>query len=653
MEKTKTPAAKGLPAATPVSTTAVPIPANPPPLFRRIDWLTFAVTAFFVWLGYYLTLAPDLTLEDSGELAVGSFYAGIPHPPGYPVWTIYTWLWTVLVPFKNIAWRVALGEATAGAVACGLLGFLVSRGSSMMIEGIADLKNIDRRWENAICVVSGFVAGMLLGFNGYMWSQSVIVEVYSFSVLSLMGVLVCLLRWIYAPHQRRYLYWAFFIFGICFTNHQTLIVAAMGIEVAIAAADFKMGRNLFLWNTIAYVCGLILRQEKIAFSDTNPMVFVIFNVVGITSVVVYTWFASITKESFLEFCRDLALLAFFAMLCSVPGLGGFCFVLALAALAAVIKLGRDTRKQGFEWLVVAACGGLWIAGAAFYFYMPLAGMSTPPMQWGYPRTVEGFFHALTRGQYEKTNPTDFFGDPLRFFTQLQMFTEGVVEEFNWVYALLALLPFLYFRRMQKRERAWVIGITAIYLCLGVLLLILLNPPPDRQARGLIRVFFTASHVMVAMAVGYGLTLIAATLATHYATARRAAIMGGIVALDLAVFALAISAHAELGEGHGGDSASLFHFLRFVFVVLTSAAVVLIGFRLFFKPQEEGHDLHSLVGLGVIGIVCLLTSIQTFVSQLNGIDISTLTGFAKILCWLLAVICFYFAARPQRDRKSVV
>ena len=174
--KAKTASAVQAAAAPPASPSARP--SHIPPLFRPIDWLTFGVTTLLVWLGYYLTLAPDLGLEDSGELAVASYYAGIPHPPGYPVWTIYTWLWTVLLPFKNIAWRVALGEATAGAVACGLLGFLVSRGSSMMIEGIADLKNIERRWENIICVVSGFVAGTLLGFNGYMWSQSVIVEVY-------------------------------------------------------------------------------------------------------------------------------------------------------------------------------------------------------------------------------------------------------------------------------------------------------------------------------------------------------------------------------------------------------------------------------------------------------------------------------------------
>src|SRR6267154_1210518 len=76
-----------------------PAPATPhtAPLFRRVDWLTLLITFGVVWIGYYLTLAPEQTLEDSGELATASFYAGIPHPPGYPVWTVYTWLWTVLL----------------------------------------------------------------------------------------------------------------------------------------------------------------------------------------------------------------------------------------------------------------------------------------------------------------------------------------------------------------------------------------------------------------------------------------------------------------------------------------------------------------------------------------------------------------------------
>src|SRR5436190_2081450 len=167
-----------------------PVPAAPPSdialrvaspvasLFRPIDWLTFGLTTLLVFIGYFLTLAPNVTLEDSGELATGSFYAGVPHPPGYPVWTIYTWLFTRLVPVSNIAYRVALASAVAGALASGLIGLLVSRGSSLILEGIVELKNIERRWENWLCLVSGYVAGMLLGFNGFMWSQAVIVEVY-------------------------------------------------------------------------------------------------------------------------------------------------------------------------------------------------------------------------------------------------------------------------------------------------------------------------------------------------------------------------------------------------------------------------------------------------------------------------------------------
>src|SRR6478735_390356 len=104
MEKTKTSTLKTSGAAAiPAAKAATAAPAKPPPLFRKVDWLTFAVTFLFIFVGYYLTIAPEMTLEDSGELAVGSFYAGIPHPPGYPVWTIYTWIWTKLLPFGNVA----------------------------------------------------------------------------------------------------------------------------------------------------------------------------------------------------------------------------------------------------------------------------------------------------------------------------------------------------------------------------------------------------------------------------------------------------------------------------------------------------------------------------------------------------------------------
>jgi tetratricopeptide (TPR) repeat protein len=534
-----------------------PLPAGHPvvscpaaPLFRRIDWLTCLITAAAVWLGYYLTLAPEVTLEDSGELATGSFYAGIPHSPGYPVWTLYTWLWTVLWPFKNIAWRVALGEAASGAVAAGLLGLLVSRGSSLLIEGIEELKAMAGRWEGAICMVSGFVGGLLLGYNGFMWSQSVIVEVYSFSVLSLMIVLVCLLRWIYAPQQRRYLYYALFCFGLCFTNHQTLIVAAMGLEAAIAAADSRLGRNLFLGNSIIYLGLWLLSAEHVLTAlAANPAVFVIFHVVGLCSMVAYVWLALLTRERPLEWVMDAAYALFWLLLAMTPAIRFFGPVLALAALVGFLCLARQTRGLGSEWLVVLLCGLCWVAGAAFYFYMPLACMTNPPMEWSYPRTADGFIHALTRGQYEQTHPTDIIHHPEVFGLQLLSLGRGIIEEFNWVYAFVALAPFLFFRKLHRRERAWLIGIAAIYLCLGVLLLILLNPPPDRNAQQLVRVFFTASHTCIALLVGYGLALTAAFMATHYQRFRPWGLLGGLAALALALISFTeMTQDTFFGEG---------------------------------------------------------------------------------------------------------
>ena len=93
-------------------------------------------------MGYLLSMAPDVTLEDSGELSVGSFYAGVPHPPGYPVWTLYSWLFTQL-PISNIAFRVALSSAFAGAAACALLALMVSRGTRLMMDGMASVKGLD------------------------------------------------------------------------------------------------------------------------------------------------------------------------------------------------------------------------------------------------------------------------------------------------------------------------------------------------------------------------------------------------------------------------------------------------------------------------------------------------------------------------------
>ena len=453
--------------------------------FRKFDWMVAGVAFFFVFLGYLYTLAPDVTLEDSGELAVASYYAGVPHPPGYPVWTIYTWLFTVLVPVSNIAFRVALASAFAGACSCGLLALMVSRGSSLLIRSVSDFQGLEERTEKAISGVCAFAAGLLLGFNGFMWSQAVIVEVYTFSVLSFMGVLVCLMRWMHAPWDRKYLYWAFFLFGICINNHQSLVVAAIGLEIAIAVANPRLGRDLFLGNSVVFILGLLLKRNGVITAfDANPPLFVIYILIGIGSLGAFLWLCGKTREVL-------------------------------------------TQWKPALWMLLAFAAGL-----SFYLYMPISSATNPPMNWGYPRTWEGFLHAFTRGQYEQPNPMT---SPISFAQQAWLYVKALGQEFNPIVSLAALAPLGFFARMQRREKAWLAGLAGIFFCLAFILMILLNPPPDRQSQELNRVFFLPSHALVGLWAGYGLSLIAALLATQYRQFRGRALLGGCAALGIALY----------------------------------------------------------------------------------------------------------------------
>ena len=250
-------------AAAPKTPVAPPTPVKVPPLFRKMDWIALLIAFAAVWAVYLWTLAPELTLEDSGELCTGAYYAGIPHPPGYPFWSIWAYCWTVIVPFGNVAWRVEVGQSFAAAMGCGLLALMVSRGGSMLIEGIEELKTISRKWENAICVISGIVSGLLLGLGAFMWKESVVINrIALFGVPWLLAMMALLMRWSYAPQQRRYLYLAMLFFGWIATIHQSLLLSAPAVEVVVALVSLRLGRDLFLTNSILYVITLVFMVAR-------------------------------------------------------------------------------------------------------------------------------------------------------------------------------------------------------------------------------------------------------------------------------------------------------------------------------------------------------------------------------------------------------
>ena len=334
------------------------------------------------------------------------------------------------------------------------------------------------------------------------------------------------------------------------------------IVIGIAWMQPKLGLDVCFCNSLFW---LGARAAAIAgvwtsFAQLSPSALNIFDMVDLGTFVAFLGLAFMLRSSPPRMRKDavfswigagLLALLLFTFWFVAKDHGGPSFGAVFWAAAGLVLLIWALRLLS-EWPACWFMGLLWLAGASFYFYEAISGMTNPPMEWGYPRTVEGFFHALTRGQYDKINPTNIIADPMMFMEQLKLLAKGVADAFNWVYMFLALLPFLFFFKMQRRERNWLITVAAIYPFLGVLLTIFMNPQKDRQSEELLRVFFAASHTVVAILIGYGLALTAAYMATQYEKFRRWGWLGGAAALALACFCL-LEAAAELYTGAGGEA----------------------------------------------------------------------------------------------------
>ena len=79
---------------------------NSKKFFSKIDWAAFWTATLAAFLVYFFTLGPSVGLEDSGELATAADHLGVPHPPGYPFWTLCSWFFC-----KVFSWATYMEDA--------------------------------------------------------------------------------------------------------------------------------------------------------------------------------------------------------------------------------------------------------------------------------------------------------------------------------------------------------------------------------------------------------------------------------------------------------------------------------------------------------------------------------------------------------------
>jgi hypothetical protein len=425
--------------------------------YQAVDWAAFGLASALSLAIYLFTLAPEVTLSYSGIFSAAAIHPGSSMPPGHPLWAVYGWLFVKVIPFFNIAWRLGVASAVAGALTCGLIALMVSRVGLLSIESVPNFQKFSPVEKQAVRLVCGCVAGLGFGLDGCFWCKTVIADSWPLS-LFLFALAVCLLtRWFFAPERKRDLYLAALVFGLALSESQALIPAAFGLPFLLTAGNRKIGREIFFGIGI-FLCGLLLlkhRPEQLGWTINQADQRILVCVASISTLI---W--------------------------------------------AVIS--AQTRRFFSEWKTTGTCATLFFAGLGAYFVLPVLSMTNPPMNWGYSRTVEGFFHLVSRGQFESLNPTSSFQQLL---VQGGIYANAAKNDFGAIYLLAAITPFLLLRSISSSARPWLIGSLAAWFFFTLLMVIGLSP--DRLAVEYVKPYFAATHLFLAVFSGCGLMLVAA------------------------------------------------------------------------------------------------------------------------------------------------
>jgi hypothetical protein len=197
-------------------------------------------------LAIYLSIAPTRLSNanlgsDGGDLLAAVLTLGIPHPTGYPTYTLLGRLFQ-LIPLSTPVFRAILESLVPASIAAGLL-----TGWMCFMLGT----------KAPACLVAAVVAGSAWGVAPLLFSQAVIVDVHG-----LQSLFVVLILWwvtlnldhVQGQHEK-WLLGLSFLVGLGLGNHLTLVLFA---PAAIFALITMLHRSR-AWK-------LVLAQVSLAFA---------------------------------------------------------------------------------------------------------------------------------------------------------------------------------------------------------------------------------------------------------------------------------------------------------------------------------------------------------------------------------------------------
>lgn len=181
-----------------------------------------AISGGALLVAYGATLAPTVTLWDSGEFLAAIHSLGVPHPPGTPLFVFAARAWSLGLGWLPFALAVNLASAMCTAGAAAIMAWLVARWTGRGAAGIA-----------------GALVG---GAMSAVWQSATETEVYAYATLLIAVALV------FAEHAGtlwsvRHRVAIAFCFGLAVPLHISALVAGPAV-ILLAATDRSAGLSV-------------------------------------------------------------------------------------------------------------------------------------------------------------------------------------------------------------------------------------------------------------------------------------------------------------------------------------------------------------------------------------------------------------------------
>ena len=175
---------------------------------ERTNWLAAIGVTLASAVLYFFTAARDIVVGDTPELITAAVTLGVAHPPGYPLFTMLGHAFS-LIPIGSLPFRVNLLSVVCDALAVGVVFLVAARLTRSQIAAA--------------------IAALTLAVNPIFWEWSLAAEVFPLNNLLAAILILLLVLWHDQPQRTNLVVASFFVAGLAFTNHQTIVLLAPAV----------------------------------------------------------------------------------------------------------------------------------------------------------------------------------------------------------------------------------------------------------------------------------------------------------------------------------------------------------------------------------------------------------------------------------------